>query len=294
MPPSCMQLLILILILNILATTANAASSSSSSNSKAADMYARSSVLYNEDGKLLQVEYAKRSVDRYYKEVAESLQVECLMAILPLNVDNVVDSEHIEEQNEESKAMAVVTPSECGAAVASKNTPKVPFIFHPLPTPSMLLFYGSDPSRTLMRAFATRHLAEPTDAIQDVGEGDCNSLSADRSAVEEVLESLCCTALEQIGMTEQASEGGRVIDAGCLYVDCGKIIGVGVGGREIEEEYVSFPIQQQRLEKLEDAVEACGGEVDIHVFKRNKIHVFQKVKKGDVDKVLARLRNRIK
>ena len=124
----------------------------------------------------------------------------------------------------------------------------------------------------IVAAFATRHLAEPTDAIQDVGEGDCNNLSADRSAVEEVLESLCCTALEQIGMTEQASEGGRVIDAGCLYVDCGKIIGVGVGGREIEEEYVSFPIQQQRLEKLEDAVEACGGEVS--VYSSNQFNIF--------------------
>lgn len=131
-------------------------------------------------------------------------------------------------------------------------------------------------------------------------------------------------------MNEQPTEGGRVIDAGCLYVDCGKIMGVGVGGREIEEvriyfsddvfdgcyycfgsgyssprflhlpltrslhslllqEYVSFPIQPKKLENLSDAIVACGGEVDLHVFRRQKIHVFKGVEKKDVERVLERL-----
>ncbi|GMH99507.1 hypothetical protein TrLO_g5873 [Triparma laevis f. longispina] len=188
---------ILILIL-IISFDQVGSSRSSSSFGKTKDLYAKSSVLYNEEGQILQIEYAKR---------------------------------------------------------------------------------------TLIRSFSSRHLSEPTSPIQDIG----SDLELDRKAVEEVIESLICTALEQVGMNEQPTEGGRVIDAGCLYVDCGNIMGVGVGGREIEEEYVSFPIQPKKLDNLSDAIVACGGEVDLHVFRRHKIHVFKGVEKKDVERVLERL-----
>lgn len=180
---SLLNLRFIIILILIISFDRVGSSRSSSSFGKTKDLYAKSSVLYNEEGQILQIEYAKRSVEKYYKDVADSLGVSCVMAILPLKIRKASSSSSTSSSSSHSSPMnCLITPTKCSLSLPSSPPPTTPFLFHPLPTPSTLIFYGPDPSRTLIRSFSSRHLSEPTSPIQDIG----SDLELDRKAVEEV------------------------------------------------------------------------------------------------------------